>query len=104
MIPDMKPPTCAHQATPPTSPGLPSERVPLKICASTQNPRKVTAGSSKKNGKNRIGTSTIMRAKGKRKKYAPITPAIAPEAPTVGTVELGLVNQCTTPAASPHSI
>ena len=37
----------------------------------------------------------MIREWGNKTKYAPITPAMAPEAPTVGMVECGFVNQCT---------
>ena len=45
----------------------------------------------------------MMRENGKRTKYAPSTPAMAPEAPTVGTVESAFVNQWVSPAARPVS-
>jgi hypothetical protein len=61
----------------------------------------VTAGSWKKKGQKKMGTRMMMRERGKRKRYAPSTPAIAPEAPTVGTVESPLVNQCVSPAMTP---
>jgi hypothetical protein len=38
-MPAANPPTCAHQATPPTSFGPVSANVPLKTCASIQNAR-----------------------------------------------------------------
>jgi len=49
------------------------------------------------------GTKAMTRARGKRKKYAPSTPAMAPDAPTVGIVEVGFVKQWVTPAAMPVS-
>jgi hypothetical protein len=61
------------------------------------------AEDSKKSGKKKTGSRTITREWGKRKRYAPMTPAMAPEAPTVGTVESGFVRQCTIPAARPAS-
>src|SRR6202040_2378299 len=91
-IPATNPPTCAHHAIPPTSCGPANASVPLNNWLKNQNPRYKTAGTSKKKGKKKIGNSTTSRAVGKNSRYAPSTPAIAPEAPTDGTVESEFVS------------
>ena len=57
--------------------------VPLRKFKTNQYPRITHAGTHSTNTKNQVST----RALGYRTKYAPNTPAIAPLAPTVGTVE-----------------
>ncbi len=64
---------------------------PLKNCMTNQKPRKINAGNSTSWKKKKMGTSVSTRAPGNRTRYAPKTPAIAPLAPTVGTVEDELV-------------
>jgi len=49
----------------------------------------------------RIRVSTL--ARGYSTMYPPSTPAIAPEAPTVGTVEFGPTSVCSRIAATPPS-
>ena len=63
----MKPPICAHQATPPPVDGMNSSAAPCSICITNQNPTYKIAGISKKNGMMMIGTRTIRRAVGNRR-------------------------------------
>ena len=46
---------------------------------------------------------TNTRTCGKSTTYAPITPLIAPDAPTIGTAEAGLRTTCVRAAATPVS-
>ena len=80
--PARNPPTWAHQATPPEAAAT-KEIVPESACCKNQNPRKRIAGTLKKNGMIDIGRTTLIVARGETTKYAPSTPAIAPEAPTI---------------------
>ncbi len=89
-MPATKPPTCAHHAMPPAVPGASSEKVPEKNCMKNHAPRNITAGSSIIHGKKNTGTSVIILEYGNMVKYAPITPAIAPDAPMAGTTEPAL--------------
>ena len=68
--PAMKPPTCAHHATPAAA-WPPTEKLPLSSWLMNQKPRKKKAGSSKKNGMMKIGINVRMRAPGI---YAPYQP------------------------------
>jgi hypothetical protein len=61
------------------------------------------AGTSTKIGKKRIGIQILIREYGCKKKYAPNTPAIAPDAPTTGVANCGLNNHCVTVAINPHN-
>jgi hypothetical protein len=67
-----------------------------------QNPANTTAGSSKKNGKNRIGMTT-RRASGNMSMKPPSTPEIAPEAPSDGMAEVGLKIAWVSEANSPQA-
>src|SRR5271155_3836779 len=90
--PDTNPPTCAQNATPPMfCPCTASAvAVPLRKFRTNQYPRMTHAGTHSTNTKNHVST----RAFGYRTKYAPRTPAIAPLAPRVGTVECKLIATC----------
>src|SRR4029077_1854789 len=100
--PAVNPPTCAHHAMPPTWLGLANANVPLNNCSKNHIAKYNIAGSSKKNGTNSTGNITTSRAVGNSNKYAPNTPAIAPEAPTVGTVASGWVRICVVAATIPQ--
>ena len=62
----------------------------VKNCITNQMPSTTAAGSSNRPRKNKIGTRLRTRACGHQTMYAPMTPAIAPDAPIIGTVELAL--------------
>src|SRR5271157_5429762 len=102
-MPARKPPTCAQKAIPPEFPLWAAMEVaaPLRNCATNQYPRTTHAGSHTKKTKNN-GTSVSTRERGYRMKYAPITPAMAPLAPTVGMVELAFSSVWNMAAATPH--
>jgi hypothetical protein len=87
---------------PPTWSGLANANVPLNNCKKNHIAKYNTAGSSKKNGTNNTGNITTSRAVGNSNKYAPNTPAIAPEAPTVGTVAPDWVRICVVGATIPQ--
>ena len=59
----------------------------LKTCMINHKPKKKKAGISTIQGIIMIGINVNIRAPGKRMKYAPMTPAMAPLAPIVGVVE-----------------
>src|SRR3984893_7812264 len=88
--PATKPPTWAHHATPPLDEGKNSSTEPWNSWSSNHSTMKINAGTSKKSGMNTIGTTTTTRARGNSPMKHPRTPAIAPEAPSAGTVEVGL--------------
>ena len=73
---------------------------PLSNCVRNQKPRKKTAGTS---NRKKIGTHINTRECGYSTKYAPITPAIAPLAPTVGICDDGSLKKCASVAMAPHS-
>ena len=52
--------------------------------------------------KKKMKTAVSTRDCGKRTKYAPITPAIAPLAPTIGTNDEGLITAWPSAAAAPQ--
>ena len=62
-------------------------------------PRKKIAGTSMTWKKRNSGISVTMRDCGYSTKYAPITPAMAPLAPTIGTIESGSMMVCASAAA-----
>ena len=66
-------------------------------------PRKKIAGTSTTWKKKTSVTSVTIRDFGYRTKYAPITPAMAPLAPTIGTTESGAAIVCARAAAIPQS-
>jgi len=74
---------CAQKAIPPENCEEP-EKVPLTSCMKNQKARKKKAGISINWIKKKMGTRVTTRALGKRIKYAPMIPAIAPLAPMVG--------------------
>lgn len=53
-------------------------------------------------GKMKIGIRVTTRALGKSRKYAPMTPAMAPEAPMTGMVEFQLKRTCENTAKRPQ--
>ena len=79
--PKANPVTWAANATPPPEPGWVSEKSACQSSKTNQSPRKIEARSG-----NGISpkSSVTTRARGRITKYAPSTPAIAPDAPTVG--------------------
>lgn len=100
--PATNPPTCAQNATPPASrPDRPPDNVcaPDRKLSTNHSPSTIHAGRYITNTKNQVST----RARGYKMKYAPSTPAIAPLAPTVGTVECGFTATCVAIASSPHN-
>lgn len=102
-IPTTKPPTCAHQATPPpASAGTAAAAVPLKSWIRNHEPNTNEAGNSNTKGMNRTGRNVAIRARGKHTRYAPRTPAIAPLAPIIGTGETGSMATWNEVAATPH--
>src|SRR3954452_658616 len=102
-IPAMNPPMCAHQATPPAPSGMLSEATPERSCMPNQNKRYRTAGICTIHGKMKMGMNVTTRLRGKETRYAPSTPAIAPEAPTVGMVDSGESATWQSAAPRPHS-
>src|SRR3989454_5228415 len=101
-MPATKPPTWAQKATPPAPAWLPRAATPSMSCPRNQMRRKTTAGTSITCRKKKIGTRVTTRAPGKKRKEAPDTPAIAPLAPTIGTLEPGLESAWAPPAAQPQ--
>ena len=89
MAPNENPPMCAQKATPPlTLTREVSEPTPLNSCStnhrpSTTNAGRYTAVIRKKNTKVRT------RLLGNINRYAPRTPAMAPDAPRFGMTEFG---------------
>ncbi len=101
-IPATKPPTCAHHATPPESDDpCPMATAPLRNWMRNQIPRKKYAGISTTVKKMNRGRSVTTFARGNRTRYAPRTPAIAPDAPMLGTIECALKRICTRKDAAP---
>src|SRR3972149_5038557 len=88
IMPARNPPMWAHHATPPVRADVwPIVAAPLRNWRRNQIPRKKKAGISTTGKKKNSGTSVSIRAFGKRRKDAPTTPAIAPDAPMLGTME-----------------
>jgi hypothetical protein len=87
MTPRIKPPACAQNATPPASPPMPNERYALNACIANHKPRNIQAENSMKVMKKNIGTSVSTFARGNITTYAPSTPAMAPLAPIIGTID-----------------
>ena len=84
-MPIKNPPMCAHHATPPAA-AAPNSPIPSRNCSTNQYPKTKNAGTGIKNIKNSINT----RARGNNTAYAPITPLIAPLAPSAGMDECKL--------------
>src|SRR6185503_4868058 len=89
--PNRNPPTCAANATPPLASGCVSENPPCHSWKTNQKPRKNIAGIGMGRKPN---SSVTTRAWGRSTKYAPRTPAIAPLAPTVGTLAASTPEKC----------
>ena len=88
--PAIKPPICAHHATPSPEDGKTWTTVPENTCSKNHNPKKKTAGTSINHGIIKIGMNVRILALGNNTKYAPMTPAIAPDAPMTGIEDRGL--------------
>jgi len=58
----------------------------VKNCSTNQAPRSHLARRSAKVTKKKRKISDLILTLGKRTRYAPMTPAMAPDAPTTGTV------------------
>lgn len=86
--PPRNPPMCAKKATPPCE-ALPRELIPWSSWSRNQPAMTMNAGRSKNWKKMKIGTRTVTLARGNSVMYAARTPAIAPEAPTIGTRDVG---------------
>src|SRR5262245_39131154 len=107
--PKTKPPMWAKNATPPPEAGVVTEIVPSSACNRIQKPRTKVAGTSRKRKKKprKIAVSTL--ARGRSRKYAPRTPAIAPLAPMLGMLasagvpKCSVTSVCVAVAASPAS-
>ncbi len=72
----------------------PCDRRRRRSCIRNHSPRKKTAGTSTTSKKNDRKTSTSTRECGNSTRYAPMTPAMAPLAPTSGRTESGLAQVC----------
>ena len=99
-MPTINPPIWAHQAMPEPDP-LPAA---FKNCIKNQNPRKIKAGISISQGMIIMGIIVRIFDLGYKRKYAPMTPAMAPLAPMVGTGENGFKRKCNPPEISPERI
>src|SRR4030042_5544194 len=86
--PMRNPPMWANHATPPPS-RSPALVTPFKICIIAQNPITIKAGILTVVIKNPKKIKVYTVALGKRSKYAPRMPEIAPLAPIIGIVECG---------------
>jgi hypothetical protein len=88
--PAIKPPICPHHATPPPEDGKTWVTVPANSCSKNHHSKKKTAGTSINHGIIMIGMNVRILAFGNNTKYAPMTPAIAPDAPMTGIEDRGL--------------
>lgn len=61
------------------------------------------AGTFKTVTKIKINTKVLILLLGKRAKYAPNTPATAPEAPSMGIELVGVIKYWVKPAATPEA-
>ena len=91
--PNTKPPTWAIQATP--------EFGAVKNWKTNQKPSSHLAVMSRNMKKKPKKSSDRMRTFGNITRYAPMTPAMAPDAPTIGTVLLGCTTTWANVAARP---
>ena len=99
----MKPPMCAHHATPPdVSVVIPRLPTPLTSCWINHMPRKAIADNSKVIKKN--SRRTLILDFGNITRYAPITAEIAPEAPNDGISDPRLKKTCVNVAMTPPRI
>ena len=89
---------CANTATPPADP-----KTAFSTCPPNQNAMKRPAGSRR----NQIGRTNVrIRCRGNSTRYAASTPAMAPDAPTMGvstSPETADANVCDSAAATPDS-
>ena len=93
---------CAQNAVPPPAAfAMPSDPMPLTSWSRNQIPRKKMAGISTRSKKITTKIAVSTRDCGYRTKYAPMTAAMAPLAPSMGTLENGLKRIWMTPAAAP---
>src|SRR5215212_5526600 len=97
----MKPPTCAENATPEPA----SENLISRNCCTNHNGSTTNAGRKKRKficgrSQNGMNRNSIFDLK-KRTRYAPMTAAIAPDAPTSGTMLFGCCAQYVSVAAKP---
>ncbi len=76
---------CAKYATPPWLALGSNVSKPKKNCNAAQIPITATAGKRRNSGKQPIGVTVSIVERGKVTMYAPMTPAIAPDAPISGT-------------------
>ena len=81
--PNRNPPTCAKNATPPPLSGCVIAVPPDQSWNTNQKPRKKSAGIGRRK---KPDERQDARALGRSTRYAPRTPAIAPLAPTFGTL------------------
>ena len=104
-IPATNPPTCAQTATPLATSGRRriSSGTPASNCQPNHQSSTIHAGIRKTRKKITKMKSIFTRARGYRSRYAPITPEIAPLAPTIGTGLAGWRTTCVSAAATPHS-
>lgn|SRR3989344_5904624 len=102
IIPAIKPPIWAKYATPPSCPIVPpSAPEPEMICKIIQYPSIIDAlilAVVRKKGR-RI--SVFIWWWGNRIKYAPKAPATAPDAPSMGIVDVGANTYCVKPPTIP---
>ena len=77
---------------------------PESSCTINHTLKNTTAGRSTIQGMMMMGMSVVTLALGNSRKYPPMTPAMAPDAPMTGTGALQLKTTCTAAAATPHRI
>src|SRR5439155_3588193 len=75
---------------------------PISSWSTNQYPSITYAGSTTVVMKKPSVSSVCTRTRGYRRMYAPMTPLIAPEAPTIGATECGWMNTCAAAAATPQ--
>src|SRR5437764_6710853 len=92
--PNAKPPMCANTATPAVDWGAKRPRPPSIACSRNQIPRKTIAGISQRKKKKPRKTAVSTRARGRSRKYAPSTAAIAPLAPMFGMLASAAPPNC----------
>ena len=95
IIPIMKPPMWAKNATPPCSDVIVAiDPNPENNCNTNQYPRIKGARISIIVTKNSTKMSVLIREYENNTKYAPSIPATAPEAPIIGIVDPGFMKYC----------
>ena len=85
---------CAHTATPPDSSGRPGAMYAVSTCSPNHQINTIHAGIAKTRKKITKMNSMLTRTFGYSTRYAPSTPEIAPDAPTVGTGDAGCASTC----------